>query len=95
MVGEGVAPSCLPEKTASTRGTTHDRLCVLPCRWTQVAENPTVAGHVEPIEARPFVASPVALRVLVCLRFLTMVKSFNICNRIYTSAWNETRCGAG
>jgi hypothetical protein len=60
-----------------------------------VAQNPTVAGHVEPIVALHIVASPVALRVLVCLRFLTMVKSFNIGNRIYTSAWKETRCGAG
>jgi hypothetical protein len=38
---------------------------------------------------------PLALRVLVCLRFMAMVKSFGIRNRIYKSAWNETRYGAG
>jgi hypothetical protein len=69
--------------------------CVLPCRWTQVAQNPTVACHFEQIDALYIVASPVALRVLVCLRFLTRVKSFNIRTRIYTSEWKETRCGAG
>jgi hypothetical protein len=41
-----------------------------------VAENPAVAGHGEQIEALHIVEGPVALRVLGCLRFLTMVKPF-------------------
>ncbi len=60
-----------------------------------MAQTPTVAGHVEQIDALHIVASPVALRVLAGKRFLTMVKSFDIRNRMYTSPWNETRCGAG
>jgi hypothetical protein len=55
-----------------------------------VAENPTVAGNFEQIAALH-----IALRVLAGKRFLTRVKSFDIRNRIYTSAWKETRCSAG
>ena len=43
-----------------------------------MAENATVAGHVEQIEALHIVEEPIALRVLAGKRFLTMVKSFNI-----------------
>jgi hypothetical protein len=60
-----------------------------------VAQNPTVVGNCEQIDALHIVASPVALRVLAGKRSLTMIKSFDIRNRIYTSPWNETRCGAG
>jgi hypothetical protein len=51
-----------------------------------VAKNPPVAGKCEQIDALHIVASPVARRVLAGKRFLTRVESFNIRNRIYTSA---------
>jgi hypothetical protein len=88
-------PSCLPAKTASTLFDWTPAAAWLKGRGTQVAENLTVAGNGEQIEALHFVASPVALGVLTGKRFLTMGKSFDIRTRIYTSAWNETRCGAG
>jgi hypothetical protein len=56
---------------------------------------PRLACHFEQIDALYIVTEPVALRVLVCLRFLTRVKSFDIRNRMYTSEWKETSCGAG
>jgi hypothetical protein len=88
-------PLCLPAKTASTLVDWTPAAARLKCRGTQGAQNATVAGNGEQIEALHIVASPVALRVLAGKRFLTRVKSFDIRTRIYTSAWNETRCGAG
>jgi hypothetical protein len=67
----------------------------LKCRGTQGAENATVAGNFEQIDALHIVAPSVALRVLAGKRTLTMIKSFDIRNRMYKSEWKETRCGAG
>src|SRR5512135_2637276 len=85
LSGTNLPPRCLIPKTTARR----------KCRWTQVAENATVACHFEQTDALHARAKPVALRVRAHKRFLTRVKSFDIRNRIYKSAWKETRCGAG
>ena len=78
-------PSCLPDKTASALVDWTPAAVRRKGRGTQVAENPPVADNFEQIDALHIAASSVTLRVLVCLRFMTRVKSFDIRNRIYTS----------
>jgi hypothetical protein len=68
--------SCLFARTCLHARYDPKDYCVLPCRGTQVAENPTVARKCEPIDALHTMRGPSLMPR--ARRASTMVKSFDI-----------------